>query len=295
MENAQDWQLLSAYIDGELSPTEQANLEARLQTEPALQADYATLQQIKTRIHQLPILKAPRNYTLDPARFGSSKVTRLRWPIWVSTAAAVLMVALGLNFMLSREDHAEVSRESDSVSGSAIVQQSLITPTPPSGTQVAMVVATSTVIPPTHTVLPTQTTVPTTLPTSEDIFFREFESELIPESMQPPSNDPYATGFSNAGGGDMGEVQADMEMGMMAAAPPPDAMSAPLSVQATLSPPSVAEAYEASESAMPQDAAPMLREESDQITAESPLSKSEIAHLTAPLLAELSRLFDWIQ
>lgn len=66
----QDFELLSAYIDNALTPEERAALESRLLTDAALRAELEALQRTVTMIRALPELRAPRNYTLDPAVYA---------------------------------------------------------------------------------------------------------------------------------------------------------------------------------------------------------------------------------
>ncbi|MDX1994343.1 MAG: zf-HC2 domain-containing protein [bacterium] len=60
----QDYELLSAYLDGVLEEDERQRLEARLAAEPVLRRELAALRQTVALINQLPTLKAPRNFTL---------------------------------------------------------------------------------------------------------------------------------------------------------------------------------------------------------------------------------------
>jgi len=68
-EKRQEW--VNAYLDGELSPGEAGRFEAELQQDPALRTELGQLRQIKASIQQLPQVRAPRNYTLDPAVYGA--------------------------------------------------------------------------------------------------------------------------------------------------------------------------------------------------------------------------------
>jgi hypothetical protein len=65
-----DLELLSAYLDGELSDREKERLEQRLARESALRADLDDLRETVALVNDLPRLKAPRNFTLDPAVYG---------------------------------------------------------------------------------------------------------------------------------------------------------------------------------------------------------------------------------
>ncbi|MDX1616944.1 MAG: zf-HC2 domain-containing protein [Candidatus Promineifilaceae bacterium] len=61
---------LNAYLDGELSQAERERFEEALADDAALQREVAQLQLIKQQVRQLPRLRAPRNFTLDPAKYG---------------------------------------------------------------------------------------------------------------------------------------------------------------------------------------------------------------------------------
>lgn len=65
--NDRDAELISAYIDGMLSAEEQAQFEARLQRENSLRRELEAIQRTVNAIHALPVLKAPRDFTLDPS------------------------------------------------------------------------------------------------------------------------------------------------------------------------------------------------------------------------------------
>lgn len=66
----QDYELLSAYLDGELNTTEREALEARLMMDSALRDELEALRRTVALVRALPELRAPRNYTLDPAIYG---------------------------------------------------------------------------------------------------------------------------------------------------------------------------------------------------------------------------------
>jgi len=60
-------ELLSAYLDGELSPRERARLEARLATDPELRERLEGLRRTVALVRGLPQVQAPRNFLLTPA------------------------------------------------------------------------------------------------------------------------------------------------------------------------------------------------------------------------------------
>jgi anti-sigma factor RsiW len=57
-------ELLSAYLDGQLSAGERARLEARLATDPELQAELDALRQTVALVRDLPPVPLPRNFIL---------------------------------------------------------------------------------------------------------------------------------------------------------------------------------------------------------------------------------------
>lgn len=68
--SAHDLELLSAYLDGELSDRERTVLEQRLAHESALQHTFDDLRATVALVRDLPRLKAPRDFRLDPAVYG---------------------------------------------------------------------------------------------------------------------------------------------------------------------------------------------------------------------------------
>jgi len=87
-----DQELLSAYIDNELNAQDRATLEARLQSDPALQTELDLLRQTVQQVRNMPMLKAPRNYTLDPAMYGAQPNNIIGWQRRGLAAAAVILV-----------------------------------------------------------------------------------------------------------------------------------------------------------------------------------------------------------
>jgi hypothetical protein len=63
-------ELLHAYVDNALSPVERTAFEARLAQDANLQAEVEALQQVKQMLAAVPRRRVPRNFTLDPARYG---------------------------------------------------------------------------------------------------------------------------------------------------------------------------------------------------------------------------------
>jgi hypothetical protein len=104
--NSQDYELLSAYIDGELTDDERTALEQRLAKESFLQRELDLLRTTVALIHYLQPMTAPRNFTLTDEMVNASKVIqfkprrRIRTE-YLSLVASVVLMLFGVIFMLS--------------------------------------------------------------------------------------------------------------------------------------------------------------------------------------------------
>jgi anti-sigma factor RsiW len=65
-----DVELLSAYLDGALDPSETARLEARIESDPELRAVRDDLRAARNALRSLPVRKSPRRLTLTPQMAG---------------------------------------------------------------------------------------------------------------------------------------------------------------------------------------------------------------------------------
>lgn len=104
--NSQDYELLSAYIDGELSDDERTALERRLAKEAFLQRELDILRTTIALIQYLQPITAPRNFTLTQEMVNESKVIafkprRRMQPSYLSLVASILLMLFGVMFMLS--------------------------------------------------------------------------------------------------------------------------------------------------------------------------------------------------
>lgn len=103
----QDFELLSAYLDLELSPSERLRLESRLQTETDLKEALNDLRKTRLVLRSLPVMRAPRNFTLTPEMAGIKPRRENVFLIWFarmrlsSALAAVLLVLVLLGDFLS--------------------------------------------------------------------------------------------------------------------------------------------------------------------------------------------------
>jgi predicted anti-sigma-YlaC factor YlaD len=91
---------LSAYLDGELLPQEQAAVEHHLDTCPACQWDLDTLRQTVQWTRELPTLTVPRVFTI-PAPAEPERVARRRWRFVPVMQGATALIALLLFFVVA--------------------------------------------------------------------------------------------------------------------------------------------------------------------------------------------------
>jgi anti-sigma factor RsiW len=64
--NSRDLEILSAYLDGQLSPPDSADLESRLKSDESLRRLMDDLRLARGLLRQLPQRRAPRSFTLKP-------------------------------------------------------------------------------------------------------------------------------------------------------------------------------------------------------------------------------------
>lgn len=98
--NRRDIELLSAYLDGELKPSELAKMEARLKSDPELESEMNNLRATRTLLRRLPTRKAPRNFTLTRKMVGQNPPLPRTYPVfrWATVAATLLFFfTIGIN------------------------------------------------------------------------------------------------------------------------------------------------------------------------------------------------------
>jgi hypothetical protein len=95
-----DLMRLSAYIDGQLSPRQRAEVEARLEVEPAFSQALAELERVVAAIGSLEPVVVPRNFMLTPEMAGVRRPSRSYPLLQFATAiSALAFVALiGIDF-----------------------------------------------------------------------------------------------------------------------------------------------------------------------------------------------------
>ncbi len=90
--NQRDLDLLSAYLDGELSPSDSTRLEARLRSERELVSVLDDLRATRTLLRKLPKRRAPRNFTLTRKMVGLNPPLPRSYPAFrFATVVATLL------------------------------------------------------------------------------------------------------------------------------------------------------------------------------------------------------------
>jgi anti-sigma factor RsiW len=101
--NRRDIELLSSYLDGQLkSDAERARLEARLSSDAELRTVLSDLRSARGLLRQLPMRKAPRNFTLTPKMVGRNPPLPRSYPAFrfvTVLASLLLFFSVGLNFL----------------------------------------------------------------------------------------------------------------------------------------------------------------------------------------------------
>jgi hypothetical protein len=94
------WQLISAYLDGELSEKEKVQAELLLKSEPQMAQTIETLRNTKSLLRTLPTYEVPHQYTLTRQEALANRpgwlVNSLRILSSVSAAALVVLLAVDL-------------------------------------------------------------------------------------------------------------------------------------------------------------------------------------------------------
>jgi hypothetical protein len=94
--SSRDWELLSSYIDGQLSNGKRVQLEARLQVNPDLRAALDELTRTRAMLRSLPRVKAPRSFKLTAEMVGQREPRRLYPFFQLASALTSVMLVLVL-------------------------------------------------------------------------------------------------------------------------------------------------------------------------------------------------------
>ncbi|NPV84535.1 MAG: hypothetical protein HPY45_00820 [Anaerolineae bacterium] len=94
----QDLELLSAYLDGELSPRQKENLEQQLKTNTTLRQLLADLRLTRKILRSTPVRRLPRSFTLTEEMLRPKPLPFL-FPVF-SAASAISLILIFLSFFI---------------------------------------------------------------------------------------------------------------------------------------------------------------------------------------------------
>jgi hypothetical protein len=102
--SSKDWQLLSEYLDGQLSLRDRSQLEKRLNQQPNLREGLDELRQTRSILRSVRMQRVPRNFTLTPAMVRQSQPSIWQQLVPVlnfssAIAALALVVILAFQFL----------------------------------------------------------------------------------------------------------------------------------------------------------------------------------------------------
>jgi anti-sigma factor RsiW len=93
--NFRDVEQLSAYLDGQLSPSDSARLKSRLTSDRPLASTLNALSESRALLRRLPHRRAPRNFLLTPKMVGQKPPLPRTYPVFrFATALATILFAL---------------------------------------------------------------------------------------------------------------------------------------------------------------------------------------------------------
>jgi len=100
----QDWETLSAYLDGQLTVTDKRQIQDLIALRPELKQGLEELRRTQAVLRAAPKRRAPRNFTLSPAMAQKAR-PRFRWG-WTpsfsfASALATILLVLSFFFRLS--------------------------------------------------------------------------------------------------------------------------------------------------------------------------------------------------
>jgi anti-sigma factor RsiW len=92
---------LSAYLDDALTPGQRSRFEEELAADATLRQELRQMQAVKRSLGELPRLRAPRTFTLDPAKYGrpAPQPAIQLYPV-VRVATAITAIMLIVSFLV---------------------------------------------------------------------------------------------------------------------------------------------------------------------------------------------------
>lgn len=97
----EDWERLSAYLDGQVSEREREEIRLKLEAQPELQRALEELRRTKMVLHSAPRRRVPHNFTLTPAMLPQRKPWFRLVPVFsFASAVALILLVFSIGFSL---------------------------------------------------------------------------------------------------------------------------------------------------------------------------------------------------
>ena len=129
-----DWELLSSYIDGQLSNGKRVQLEARLNVNADLRAALDDLTRTRAMLRSLPRVKAPRSFKITPELVGQREPRRI-YPFFqlASALSSVMLVLVLLTDFLGFRFQVPLGRMASQAPEPTTAAEVLMESSPPPG------------------------------------------------------------------------------------------------------------------------------------------------------------------
>ena len=185
----QDFELLSAYLDNQLSAQDRTRIEARLTAEPTLRTALDELRLTVAVLKAAPQIALPRNFTLDVARYRRPTPWWARYQTMqligtLGTVASVILIVIGVG-LFSAIQQSTTAPAAAKLTGStanniALAPTETATPPPTQAAMDKVVLPTTTQFVP--TLVPTQVVAENAAesPTISPTFTARFSAQSAP-------------------------------------------------------------------------------------------------------------------
>ena len=100
--SSNDWLLLSAYLDDQLSKIEKRQMDERLQSDPECRKTLEALRRTSSLLRSLPVRRAPKNFTLSAKTLPKRPITPFIGFLRFSSAAAALLLVAAVALDLTQ-------------------------------------------------------------------------------------------------------------------------------------------------------------------------------------------------
>jgi len=145
-------ELLSAYLDGQLTPKERSRLEARLQGDAQLRSLLVELRRTRAILRSQPRLRAPRNFTLTPQMAGKpARTTPGAYPALrlASVLAGVLFVLVLVGDLITAPHQSALPQPAPNQAAMQVAPKMSVVPSPTSGAYPGLAANPRAAVPPT--------------------------------------------------------------------------------------------------------------------------------------------------